>query len=112
MNTIGFGNIDFLVLSASPALERRGSPPPAKELRATKKVKNRLDVIDGVQLNEVHESGLDVRSDDPMRDGEGDGDQPVHVDRVEAVSVAPLGVAGSYAVAVSGSKAENLLNWC
>ncbi|KAK8690463.1 hypothetical protein V6N13_073996 [Hibiscus sabdariffa] len=41
-----------------------------------------------------------------MRDGEGDGDQSVLVDRVKVVSVAPLGVARSYAAAVSGSKAE------
>ncbi|KAK8983236.1 hypothetical protein V6N11_057985 [Hibiscus sabdariffa] len=100
-----FGNVDFPVLSSSPALERHGSPPPAEEQRATKKVKNRLDEIDGMHLTEVHEAGLDVGSDEPMGDGEGDGDQPVHVNSVEAVSEASLGVTRSYATAVSGSKA-------
>ncbi|KAK8712301.1 hypothetical protein V6N13_147541 [Hibiscus sabdariffa] len=101
-----FGSVDFPVLSASPILERHGSPPPAEEQRVTKKVKNRLDGIDGMQLSEVHEAGSDVGSDEPMRDGEGDEDQPVPVNSVEAVSAASLGAARSYATAVSGSKAD------
>ncbi|KAL4353660.1 hypothetical protein GQ457_06G023040 [Hibiscus cannabinus] len=101
-----FGSVDFPVLSASPILERHGSPPPAEEQRVTKKVKNRLDGIDGMQLSEVHEAGSDVGSDELMRDGEGDEDQPVPVNSVEAVSAASLGAARSYVAAVSGSKAD------